>query len=188
MEENAEQILARRLVLKEESAWKELFMAYSGKLAYVCSRYIISKDDVHDVLQNSFINMFRSIDSFEYRGNGSLNAWMSRIVINESLKHLKQNPDNKMFSDDFECTDIPDEEEPDLNEIPQAAIMKMIRALPEGYRTVFNLFVFEQKSHKEIAGLLGIAENSSASQFYRAKALLVNKIKEYKVLQKAHYE
>ncbi len=136
MEETKEQDLAKRLLSKEESAWKELFGAYSGTLTYVCSRYIISKDDVHDVLQNSFIKMFRSIDSFEYRGSGSLKAWITRIVVNESLKHIRQNPDFKMVTD-FEIPDVPDEEEPDLNEISQAAIMKMIRALPDGYRTVF---------------------------------------------------
>jgi len=187
MEETKEQDLAKRLLSKEESAWKELFGAYSGTLTYVCSRYIISKDDVHDVLQNSFIKMFRSIDSFEYRGSGSLKAWITRIVVNESLKHIRQNPDFKMVTD-FEIPDVPDEEEPDLNEISQAAIMKMIRALPDGYRTVFNLYVFENKSHKEIAVLLGIAENSSASQFHRAKAMLAQKIKEYKMLKTAHYE
>lgn len=184
MEESKEQILTNRLRMKEEAAWKELFGAHSRNLTYVCSRYIISKDDVHDVLQNSFIKMFSSIDSFEYRGSGSLRAWISRIVVNESLKHIKQNSDFKLIVDDFEIPDMPDEEEPNLEEISETTIMKMIRLLPDGYRTVFNLFVFEQKSHREIAGLLGIAENSSASQFHRAKAMLAQKIKEYKMLEK----
>lgn len=131
--------------------------------------------------------MFRSIDSFEYRGNGSLKAWITRIVVNESLKHIKQNPDFKMVAD-VEIPDVPNEEEPDLNEVSQVTIMKMIRSLPDGYRTVFNLYVFENKSHKEIAVLLGIAENSSASQFHRAKAMLAQKIKEYKMSKTAHYE
>lgn len=188
MEANKEQILVNRLLLKEEAAWKELFGAYSGNLSYVCSRYIISKDDVHDVLQNSFIKMFRSIDSFEYRGSGSLKAWITRIVVNESLKHIRQNSDFKVVTTDFEIPDITDDEEPDLDEMPQEVIMEMIRSLPEGYRTVFNLYVFENKSHKQIAELLGIAENSSASQFHRAKGMLVQKIKEYKKLVKAQYE
>lgn len=188
MEENKEQILIRRLLTKEEAAWKELFGTYSGNLTGVCSRYILGKDNVHDVLQNSFINMFRSIGTFEYRGSGSLKAWMIRITVNESLKHIKQHSGIATDTDLSEFPDIPDDDEPDLEEIPQAAIMKMIRSLPDGYRTVFNLFVFEKKSHKEIAGLLGIAENSSASQFHRAKALLVQKIKEYKMSKKAQYE
>lgn len=185
MEESKEQILTNRLQMKEEAAWKELFGAHSRNLTYVCSRYIISKDDVHDVLQNSFIKMFGSIDSFEYRGIGSLRAWMSRIVVNESLSYIKRNSDFKLMTDDFEFPDVSDEEEPDLEEISELTIMKMVRSLPDGYRTVFNLFVFEQKSHKEIAGLLGIAENSSASQFHRAKGLLAQKIKEYKMVKKS---
>ncbi|WES96490.1 RNA polymerase sigma factor [Chryseobacterium arthrosphaerae] len=188
MSENKEQILAERLLKKEEAAWKELFGAYSGNLVYVCSRYITEKEDAHDVLQNSFIKMFRSIESFEYRGNGSLRAWITRIVVNESLKYIRQNSDFKSAVEVEELSDIPEEEEPDFEEIPKDDIMNMIRLLPEGYRTVFNLYVFEKKSHKEIAGLLGIAENSSASQFHRAKAMLVQKIKEFKTSKKAQYE
>lgn len=189
MKENNEQILVNRLLKKEEAAWKELFGAYSGSLTYVCSRYIIDKEDVHDVLQNSFVQMFRSIESFEYRGGGSLRAWITKIVVNESLKHIKQNPDLKTVSGDFEIPDEQiEEEEPDLEEISQHTIMKMIRSLPEGYRTVFNLYVFEKKSHKEIAEIMGIAENSSASQFHRGKAMLAQKIKEYKMSKAAQYE
>lgn len=174
--------------MKEEAAWKELFGAYSGNLTYVCSRYITEKEDAHDILQNSFIKMFRSIESFEYRGNGSLKAWMTRIVVNESLKHIKQKADWKSTVEVQDLPDIPNEEEPDFEEIPRTVIMKMIKSLPDGYRTVFNLYVFEQKNHKEIAALLGIAENSSASQFHRAKALLVQKIKEFKNVKKTQYE
>ncbi|MEC3876546.1 RNA polymerase sigma factor [Chryseobacterium salviniae] len=188
MRENNEQILVSRLLQKEEAAWKELFEAHSGSLAYVCSRYIIDRDEVNDVLQNSFIKMFRSIDSFEYRGNGSLKAWITRIAVNESLQHIKQNSDFKIIADENDIADIEMEEEPDLEEISQQEIMEMIRALPDGYRTVFNLFVFEEKSHKEIAEILGIAENSSASQFHRAKSMLARKIKEYKMSKTAQYE
>ncbi len=188
MEETKEQILVQHLLQKKEAAWKELFGAYSGNLAYVCSRYVAEKEDAHDILQNSFIKMFRSIGSFEYRGAGSLKAWMTRITVNEALKHIKQ---KGSFSSHIEINDLPDipnEEEPDFEEIPRENIMEMIRKLPEGYRTVFNLFVFEKKSHKEIAVLLGIAENSSASQFHRAKGLLIQKIKDFKTSKKAQYE
>lgn len=188
MEETKEQILVNRLLKKEETAWKELFEVHSGSLSYVCSRYIIDKEDLHDVLQNSFIQMFRSINSFEYRGNGSLKAWITKIVVNESLKHIKQNRDLKTISDDIEIPDEAENEEPDFEEISQQTIMKMIRSLPEGYRTVFNLYVFEKKSHKEIAEILEISENTSASQFHRAKAVLAQKIKEYKMSKTAQYE
>lgn len=188
MGESKEQILVNRLLQKEETAWKELFGAYSGNLAYVCSRYITEKEDVHDVLQNSFIKMFRSIESFEYRGDGSLRAWITRITVNEALKHIRQKGDFKSSVEVDDLPDLPNEEEPDFEEIPQEDIMRLIQSLPDGYRAVFNLYVFENKSHKEIASLLGIAENSSASQFHRAKGLLSQKIKEFKMSKKAQYE
>lgn len=188
MGESKEQILVNRLLQREETAWKELFRAYSGNLTYVCSRYIAEKEDIHDVLQNSFIKMFRSIESFEYRGEGSLRAWISRITVNESLKHIRNKGDFKSFVEMDDLPDHPNEEEPDFEEIPKEDIMGLILSLPDGYRTVFNLYVFEHKSHKEIALLLGIAENSSASQFHRAKGLLVQKIKEFKMSKKAQYE
>ena len=159
---------------------KALYDRYAGFLTAVCSRYIENKEDVKDLMQDSFIRIFSSIGSFEYRGEGSLKAWMSRIVINNTLKYIRGNIQKGMISIDEDIPDVPDEEIPEISEIPPSLIQEMIRRLPEGYRTVFNLFVFEGKSHKEIAMLLGIKENSSASQLHRAKALLAGWIREYR--------
>lgn len=159
---------------------KALYDRYAGFLTAVCSRYIENKEDVKDLMQDSFIRIFSSIGSFEYRGEGSLKAWMSRIVINNTLKYIRDNIQKGMISIDEDIPDVPDEEIPEISEIPPSVIQEMIRRLPEGYRTVFNLFVFEGKSHKEIAMLLGIKENSSASQLHRAKALLAGWIREYR--------
>ncbi|MCC9044349.1 sigma-70 family RNA polymerase sigma factor [Myroides sp. M-43] len=173
-----EQKLIERLRLKEQSAWKEFYEFYSGHLTYVCMRYVKNQDDVYDILQNSFIKMFHSIDSFSYRGSGSLKAWITRLLINESLKFLRDNSkiDYPVSSDDLP---ILEEEEPCLDEIPESIILELIRSLPDGYRMVFNLYVFEEKSHKEIAQLLGIAESSSASQLHRAKKMLMQQIQTY---------
>ena len=159
---------------------KALYDRYAGFLTAVCSRYIENKEDVKDLMQDSFIRIFSSIGSIEYRGEGSLKAWMSRIVINNTLKYIRDNIQKGMISIDEDIPDVPDEEIPEISEIPPSVIQEMIRRLPEGYRTVFNLFVFEGKSHKEIAMLLGIKENSSASQLHRAKALLAGWIREYR--------
>ena len=170
--------LVERIRTQDTSAMRELYDAYAGYLTGVCHRYITDYDQAKDILQESFIKIFKHIGSFRYQGQGSLRAWMSRIVVNESLKSLRKKP---MFSlvdayPDVEASD----EDPGLTDVPMPVIMEMIRALPDGYRTVFNLFVFENKSHKEIAGLLGIRENSSCSQYFRARALLAKQIKEYK--------
>lgn len=79
-----------------------------------------------------------------------------------------------------EVPDMQEEDGSEVNDIPQAELMRLISELPDGYRTVFNLYVFEEKSHKEIAALLGITEHTSSSQFYRAKTLLAKKINEYR--------
>lgn len=162
----------------EPTAMKLIYSLYIRHLTAVCSRYIVDDEDVKDVLQESFIKIFSSLGSFSYRGEGSFKAWITKITINESLKFISrtQRIDYTRISDDVE--EISDED-PDVSEIPASVIHSFIRELPDGYRLIFNLYVIEEKSHKEIAGLLGIKESTSASQLHRAKALLASKINNY---------
>lgn len=155
---------------------KALYGRYVGYLTAVCARYIADDDEVKDILQDSFIKIFQSMDRFTYRGEGSLKAWMTRIVVNDALKALRR---KKPLPLSPVLADIPEDEDPAFDRVPLDVLQGMIRRLPEGYRTVFNLFVFEEKSHKEIASLLGIKENSSASQLFHAKAMLARWIKDY---------
>ncbi len=155
---------------------KMLYDTYAGYLTAVCARYVRDDDEVKDILQEAFIKIFKTMDRFEYRGAGSLKAWMSRIVVNDSLKTLRK---KRALPLPETLKDTAEEEEPDFTGVPVSVIHGMIRNLPDGYRTVFNLFVFEDKSHKEIASLLGIKENSSASQLHHAKAQLARWIKDY---------
>jgi RNA polymerase sigma-70 factor (ECF subfamily) len=166
-----------KLVRSGDSSGMRLFYErYVGYLTAVCSRYVVDRSDVKDILQEAFIKIFKGLESFEYRGEGSVRAWASRIVVNDSLKSLKA-ASRLTFVDDL--PDIPEDDAPSFPELPPAVVQEMIKALPDGYRTVFNLFVFEKKSHREIASLLGIKEDSSASQFFRARAMLAKKIKAY---------
>ncbi len=181
--DNNEHTLLQLLLAKDQTAWKKLFERYAGSLASVCSRYLASKDDIHDVLQESFIRIFNSIHLFEYRGEGSLKAWMARITINESLKVIKKTADEPALMQPDYLPDICDNDDDDdenitLPKILPETVLEIIKSLPAGYRTVFNLFVFEKKTHHEIAGIMGIAENSSASQLHRAKKMVAAKIKE----------
>ena len=172
----SEQDLIRKVRQRDTSAMKTLYGQYVGYLTAVCARYIPDDDEVKDILQEAFIKIFDSMDKFSWRGEGSLKAWMTRIVVNDSLKTLRK---RKTVPLPATLSDLPAEEEPAFDAVPLRVIQEMIRKLPDGYRTVFNLFVFEDKSHKEIASLLGIKENSSASQLHHAKALLAKWIKEY---------
>lgn len=172
-----EKSLLEAILQGKRTAMRRLYERYSGYAMAVGLRYIPDRDAVQDVLQDSFVKVFAAIDRFGYRGEGSLKAWVMRIVANESLNYLKQNQ-RLQFVD--EMPDVADEDEDvDVKNIPMSVVMQMIQQLPAGYRTVFNQFVFEEKSHREIASDLGIKESTSASQYFRAKNLLAKMIQEY---------
>lgn len=185
IEDYTEPQLIRQINAKDTSAIKVLYCRYIKYLTAVCSRYIINEDDIRDVLQDSFLKIITSISQFEYRGTGSLKAWMTRIVVNEALRFLRLKERFEVIQYECELPEVSQDEEAEIDSIPTSIIQEMIRQLPTGYRTVFNLFVFEQKSHKEIASLLNIKENTSASQFHRAKDMLAKKINEYKSIKQA---
>lgn len=168
----------------DSSAMKELYDRHIRYLTAVASRYV---DDslLRDVLQESFVKIFSTISRFEPRGEGTLRAWLVRIVVNEALDHIKQCNKNIVVET---LPDLRDEEDPPTDDIAIEKIHALIRELPIGYRTVFNLYVFERLGHREIAARLGISENTSASQLHRAKALLARKIKEYNSQKQRHYE
>ena len=159
-------------------AMDRLYAEYADYLTAVCARYITDDDDLKDVLQEAFIKIFTQIDKFEYRGKGSLKAWTTRIIVNESLLFLrKQSGSLPLVSDD--PPDIPDDT-PDKEGLSGETLNNLVAQLPTGYRTILNLYVIEGKSHKEIAQIMGIKPDSSASQFHRAKNMLAKLIKEYK--------
>ncbi len=160
-------------------AMDELYGEYADYLAGVCVRYIPNKDDLHDVLQEGFIKIFTNIASFEYRGKGSLKAWVTRVMINEALLFIRAR-EADIFSDkEVEPMGVV-AEDPQLDKLTEDEILSLIAQLPTGYRTVFNLYVIEEKSHKEIAELLNIKADTSASQLHKAKAMLAKMINTYK--------
>ena len=175
---NEEQRLVKRLQEGDKTAAREFYTRYGGSLAGVCVRYIADEEDVKDVIQNTLVHIFSHITDFKYRGNGSLEAWVVRIAVNESLKFLRTKDQHELLQPDY---DIVDESDDDLSvrDIPPDIIRQMLNRLPTGYRTVLNLYVFEGKSHQEIATLLGIKKDSSASQFHKAKKMLAQMIRKY---------
>ncbi len=162
------------------AARQQLYERYAGRLLAICLRYTGERETAQDLLHDGFIKIFASFDKFSWRGEGSLRAWLERVMVNEALQFLRKKDvmSHALNLDDspqlFEAT-----EDPEVETIPQNILMQFISELPDGYRTVFNLYTFEDKSHKEIAGLLGINEKPSASQLFRAKNALAKRIKEY---------
>ena len=166
----------------DRKAVRQLYDRYSSFLAATCARFLPDLGDQKDVLQDGFVKIFSSLDKFDYRGEGSLKAWMRQIVVNECLKVLRKRKRSVPILFEEELRDVEVEEDtgpPEVEKVPAAVIHEMIKGLPEGYRAVFNLFVLEEKNHKEISELLGITESTSASQLYRARLILAKKIKEY---------
>lgn len=169
----------------DRQALRRLYDRYSGYAMAIGLRYVPERDDVRDILQDSFVSILTSINDFDYRGEGSLKAWISRIVVNRSIDWLKEH-EHMLFTDDI--PDTAEESVPDVEDVPPDILNRMIGQLPGGCRMVLNLFVFEQLSHKEIAQRLGIRENSSASQLSRAKKILAEMVNEYLYSQRNERE
>lgn len=172
----AEKELLKDIENGDGKAMQELYCRYVGYAMAVALRYVPNRDDAQDVLHDSFVKVLTSIQRFTYRGEGSLKAWILRIVANEAISFVKQ---QGKFSLMEEFPDMEPEDAPCVEKVPPQVLNQIIGELPDGYRVVLNMFVFEQKSHKEIAEELGIKESTSASQYLRAKKLLAKKIKEY---------
>lgn len=172
--------LSEQCRLGNNRARKELYERYAGRMLSVCLRYAGDRDTAQDLLHDGFLKIFGSLDKFTWRGEGSLRAWMERVMVNVALQFLRK---NDVINQSATLEEVPEVyEEPDasvVEMIPQSVLMQFIEELPTGYRTVFNLYTFEDKSHKEIAQLLGINEKSSASQLFRAKNVLSKRVKEW---------
>jgi len=171
----------------ERAALRRLYDRYSGYAMAVALRYVPGRDEVRDVMQDSFVRILTTIGKFDYRGEGSLKAWVARIVSNMAIDHLRASSRLLLTINNKQLTiDIPDDEdeEPDIGDLPPEVLTEMIGRLPPNYRTVLNLFVFEQQPHKEIARRLGIKENTSSSIFFRAKRMLAKMITEHQNKQR----
>jgi len=163
-------------------AMRRLYDRFSGYTMAIALRYVPNRDDVRDVLQDSFVKILTSIQTFDYRGEGSMKSWVARIVANRAIDWIKEHERMTIISK------IPEETTdygvPDVDEVPPDILDQMIGRLPTGCRMVLNLHVFGQFSHKDIAQRLGIKEDSSASQFFYAKKLLKEMISDYLNSQK----
>lgn len=180
--ETEEERWLRKALDGDNTAIEWIYRKHVRYLSALCSRYITEDEDIKDVLQESFIKIFTSLDSFKYRGEGALKAWMAKITLNETLKFVRNNSRLPIDSIDDKDMNIADGDSMETEDIPTDVLHQFIRELPDGYRTVFNLYVIDDKSHKEIAQLLGIKENTSASQLHKAKSMLAQKIKNYRTI------
>ncbi len=151
-----------------------LYERYAGKLFVVCKRYIKDADEAEDVLQDAFVKIFKHLETFRFEC--PLEAWLKRIVINTALKQLRKQKPWEHREDVNELAPQLPQADVSLPALNYQYLLQLIQELPPGCRTIFNLYAIEGYNHPEIAELLGISEGTSKSQFFRARALLQQKL------------
>ena len=176
MTEASEQELIDLCIKGDRIAQRALYDRLASRMFPLCIRYVGERDTAEDILQDGFVTLFSRLDSF--KGHGSFEGWARKIFVNTALMYLRKKDALKM-SDEIETarnlsTDITSQ----MQNIGYKELMGLITSLPPGFRTVFNMYVIEGYSHKEIADMLNITETTSRTQMSRARAWLQNKIKE----------
>lgn len=175
MEELSEQNLIDKCIKGDRSAQKTLYETLAPKMFSVCIRYAGQRDVAEDLLQDGFVTLYSKLDS--YKGNGSFEGWARRIFVNTALMYLRKKDALKMSDDIENARGLTSEYTDQLQSIGYKELMGLITSLPPGFRTVFNLYVLEGYSHKEIAEMLEITEITSRTQLSRARTWLQNRIK-----------
>lgn len=157
----------------------EVFRRYSGKMLSVCRRYARHRLEAEDILQDAFVKVFNNMEKFQFKG--SFEGWMRRIVINTALKNYQKSSFQKeqIGLDHYDDRSIEPEA---VSQLAEEEILELIDKLPTGYRVVFNLYVIEGYSHKEIAEMLNIGESTSRSQLVKARKMLKEQILKFQMI------
>lgn len=174
--------LARACLNGNEKAQKRLFEKYSGQMMAVCLRYGADHQEAEDMFQDGFIKVFQKLE--KYNGKGALGAWIRRTMANNALDQIRKNKRENDHVSQYEVEfklENEDRVEPfddDQPKLTNDRLTTLIQEMPPGYRTVFNMYVVEEYSHKEIADQMGISESTSKTQYRKAKAYMRNLIEE----------
>jgi len=150
-----------------------LYKKFSPKMYAICLRYAGNNYDAQDLLQEGFIKVYKNLEKF--RNEGSFEGWMRRVFVNTSIEHFRRKVNLNSITENEE-KGIEDSTWNVLDSLAERDIIQLIQELSPGYRTVFNLYVVEGYSHKEIGDILGISEGTSKSQLARAKMILQKKV------------
>ena len=172
--------MIKRCQAGEGKAMKYLYEHYADKMLGVCCRYVNDRDTARDLLHDGFVTVFTKISDF--RGDGVFEGWLRRIFANTALGFLRKNAN---LNDSRQVDDLSDLRETDASVLEQMSAQELlgqIRQMPDGYRTVLNLYAVEGYSHKEIAELLNISENTSRSQYARAKNYLQKSLQKNEII------
>ncbi len=163
--------------IRNESRFQQiLYDKYAGKMYGICLRFAKSRFEADDILQESFIKIFKNLHRFKH--SGSFEGWVRRTFVNTSINYYKKNLKHSQTQDIDDQWDLSSQQEDPIAKISADDLLKLIHELPDGYRMVFNLYVIEGYSHREIGELMGISEGTSKSQLARARKSLQQKVNE----------
>ncbi|MCQ2142447.1 MAG: sigma-70 family RNA polymerase sigma factor [Bacteroidales bacterium] len=176
MAKNIDRKLIESLKKGNRKAQKEVFDLLAPIMFSVCLRYSGNRETAEDILQDGFVTLFSKIDS--YKGDGSFEGWARKIFVNTALMELRKKDALKMSEELDSARSLSAPTSSQIEDIGYKELMELIAGLPAGFRTVFNMYVIEGYSHKEIAETLGITEVTSRSQLNRARAWLQARIAE----------
>jgi len=171
--------LIKKCKQRDVKAQSEVYQLFAGKLFALCLKYSKNYQEAQDNLQDGFIIIFNKID--QYKAKGSFEGWLKRIVVNTALQKYREKNVLNLISDE-----IPDEVETEIDETTLSLdyLLKIIQELPNRYRLVFNMYVLDGYSHREIAELLEISEGTSKSNLSRARQILKKKVEEDALIKK----
>jgi RNA polymerase sigma factor (sigma-70 family) len=169
-----EETLISECLKNNRLAQKELYDKFASKLMGVCIRYTNSKEDAEDVLIEGFTAIFQKLQM--YKGEGSFEGWMKRIMVNTAISHFRQNSKYRFHQDIDEVINISEKQETVIEHMEAKRILQLVNSMPEGYKVIFNLFAVEGFTHREIGEMLNISEGTSKSQFSKGRKWLQNKL------------
>ncbi len=173
LEQNIQTVIIGKAKLGDETALELLYNNYNKAMYSICLRMVATKDDAEDLLQESFIIAFKNIN--QLKDDRQFAGWLKRITVNECIRFCKKRLQTNSW-DDVSFEERIEDETHWWQDVSLSTLHTAIRNLPEGCRQVFNLFVIEDYSHKEIANSLNISESTSKSQYHRARKLLKEQI------------
>lgn len=155
---------------------EELYRRFSPRMYAVCLRYAGNSEEAEDILQEGFIKVFKKLNTF--RSEGSFEGWVRRIFVNTAIEHFRRKRYLQPVTEKEENT-MEGNYLSVLDNLAERDIMELVQQLSPGYRTVFNMYVVEGYSHKEIGDMLGISEGTSKSQLSRAKVILQDMVRKF---------
>lgn len=162
--------LIQACLKNDRQAQEALYRQHASKMFHICLSYTGDRDTAKDILQESFIKVFKSIG--EYNPDKSLEGWIRRIVTNTAIDFYRKQKRLRYFEDSYDKTESVAMPANQYLKMNTDNVLQQVKRLPEGARLVFHMFAVEGYSHKEIAGKLNISEGTSKSQFNRARTLL----------------